>query len=800
MKSHTIMVVFILALGVVAQAQDVQILLNEDFEGLALGPNVDEGTAGDTVWTDTPPVDWAIDESGVPGIGDPATDGVTEWAGWAFANKEWWIDAAGDQRRVEFELGQGTVAVADPDEWDDAGHDDSAAAGWYKTFMSTSAIDLSTSKAGTVQLRFDSSWRPEFDGNYHQTGNLTVSFDGAEPIELFLWESDSASPNFKDDDSTNETIFIDIDNPAEATSMVLTFGLFDAGNDWWWAIDNVMVTGHRRADRAYNPSPRSGTEEVAAKTVLGWTPGEYVGGLSPQHKVILSDNYDAVLDGTAVVATLDDNSFDATGLLDFSTTYYWRVDEANRTSNWDEGSIWQFTVESLSYPISGDLITATASSANPEMGASKTIDGSGLNELDQHSADPLDMWLTATEGSWIQYELDKPYKLHQMLVWNSNQAIEAFLGFGIKEVVVEISVDGETWTTVEGVEPFSQAGGTPTYTANTTVDFAGMMAKFVKITPVSAYGFAGQSGLSEVRFLYIPTAARDPYPAHEAISDELDVTLQWRAGRNAAAHEVYFSDDPAAIADGSALVATVSEAQYAPSSLLHGKTYYWQIIEVNDADVPTAHVGDVWSFTAPQYSSLDDFESYSGMEGEEIFMIWWDGFGGDTTLGGSTTGYIDGPFVETSIVNPGTGSKKSMPMIFDNDGGFSDIDGNAGAPRFSEVMREFDSNVDVTAGDAEVLAVSFRGLTDADGPVNGQDPLYLTLEDSTGKSVTVIHPDAAAIQAEQWQDWLIPLTEFSTLRLTSIKAVRIGVGYKNGAQVGSQGTLFIDDLRIGKAN
>jgi hypothetical protein len=23
--------------------------------------------------------------------------------------------------------------------------------------------------------------------------------------------------------------------------MVLTFGLTDAGNDWWWAIDNVHV-------------------------------------------------------------------------------------------------------------------------------------------------------------------------------------------------------------------------------------------------------------------------------------------------------------------------------------------------------------------------------------------------------------------------------------------------------------------------------------------------------------------------------------------------------------------------------
>jgi hypothetical protein len=75
------------------------VLLAEDFEGLPLGPSIDEGinqgVAGENVWTDTPPEGWTIDESGIPGIGDPATDGVTEWAGWAFANKDWWSRRSG---------------------------------------------------------------------------------------------------------------------------------------------------------------------------------------------------------------------------------------------------------------------------------------------------------------------------------------------------------------------------------------------------------------------------------------------------------------------------------------------------------------------------------------------------------------------------------------------------------------------------------------------------------------------------------------------------------------------------------
>jgi hypothetical protein len=91
-------------------------------------------------------------------------------------------------------------------------------------------------------VTFDSSWRPEYADYGRQTGNLTVSFDGAKAVQLFLWESNSGSVNYKPD-STNETVTVPIEVPAGAKKMVLTFGLFDCGNNWWWAIDNVEVTG-----------------------------------------------------------------------------------------------------------------------------------------------------------------------------------------------------------------------------------------------------------------------------------------------------------------------------------------------------------------------------------------------------------------------------------------------------------------------------------------------------------------------------------------------------------------------------
>jgi len=208
----------------------------EDFEGLPLGPNVDEGVAGDAVWTKTAPEGWVIDDTGMPGVGDPNADGVTEWAGWSFASKDWWVETAEDQNRSMFTLGIGTVAIADPDEWDDKDH----AEGWFDSFLSTPIIDLTNVEADVLELRFDSSWRPEFDDDYHMTANVKVSFDGAEPVQVLLWESDESSPNYKPY-ATNEAVAVGIRKPEGAQNMVVTFGLFDAGNDWWWAIDNVEI-------------------------------------------------------------------------------------------------------------------------------------------------------------------------------------------------------------------------------------------------------------------------------------------------------------------------------------------------------------------------------------------------------------------------------------------------------------------------------------------------------------------------------------------------------------------------------
>jgi hypothetical protein len=220
-------------------------LWSEDFNGLPLGPNVEEPVAGTNVWTATPPAGWTVDNTGVPGANNPpSNNGVREWIGWTFADRNWWSQTAGDQQRSDFNLAAGTVMIADPDEWDDAPHPDSSSSGWYNTLMTTPPVPLNGAAAGTVGLLFDSSWRDECcdegNGSNNQTARISVSYDGGPAIEVLRWESNPASPFFKND-ATNESVFVELNNPAGAGEMSLTLSLTQAGNDWWWAVDNLNV-------------------------------------------------------------------------------------------------------------------------------------------------------------------------------------------------------------------------------------------------------------------------------------------------------------------------------------------------------------------------------------------------------------------------------------------------------------------------------------------------------------------------------------------------------------------------------
>jgi hypothetical protein len=221
-------------------------LLFEDFEGLVLTNAVEEPNGMTNAWTPTPPRSWVTNHSGMPGYGDPATDGRREWAGWTFAKKSFWL-ASDNQTRDQFLLGTGVLAIADPDEWDDATHptfDTNGNALYFNSFLTTPGVSLAGVATNSVFIKFDSSWRPEgFDdwgGTNNQTATVTVSYNNGTPIEILHWDSQEGGPFFHPD-SQNEPVFLRLNNPAGATNLVVAFGLTRGGNDWWWAFDNLEI-------------------------------------------------------------------------------------------------------------------------------------------------------------------------------------------------------------------------------------------------------------------------------------------------------------------------------------------------------------------------------------------------------------------------------------------------------------------------------------------------------------------------------------------------------------------------------
>jgi hypothetical protein len=289
---------------------------------------------------------------------------------------------------------------------------------------------------------------------------------------------------------------------------------------------------------------------------------------------------------------------------------------------------------------------------------------------------------------WIQYEFDKVYKLDELWVWNANQIVEAFVGFGAKKVVIEYSTDGTTWTALEGVPEFARAAGDPTYTANTVVDLGGVEARYVKLNINSNWGgVAQQVSLSEVRFFYVPVQAREPQPANTATNVALAASMDWRPGREATSHQVFFGTNSQALA----AAGTVTDHSYTPASMTFGTQYFWKVDEVGDAGT---YEGDLWSFTTQEFAPIDDFEGYTDEEGTRIYQFWIDGLTDGTN--GSTVGYMQAPFAEQSIIH---GGAQSMPLAYDN----------SKAPFVSEASREFETAENWTGSGATELCVWTRG-------------------------------------------------------------------------------------------
>ena len=124
---------------------------------------------------------------------------------------------------------------------------------------------------------------------------------------------------------------------------------------------------------------------------------------------------------------------------------------------------------------------------------------------DRHNTSWFNGWASCTEAAspndargdshWILYDLNEVYKLGKTHIWNTNDP--KHLDWGIDQVAVDVSLDGQNWTEI-GTYNWSQANGLPIYEGEIGPDLSGHEASFVLLTALSNHG-GDCYGFSEIR-------------------------------------------------------------------------------------------------------------------------------------------------------------------------------------------------------------------------------------------------------------------------------------------------------------
>ncbi len=528
-------------------------------------------------------------------------------------------------------------------------------------------------------------------------------------------------------------------------------------------VDQIVITENASAPVLATPlRPANKAEDVALDEILEWTPGIY----AVTHDVYFGTDYDDVNDasrdnpGEVLVSQGQTETTFIPDEYELDGVYYWRVDEVNENpSTIYKGNVWTFSAEPTAFDIDANNVTVTASSiggGNPNM----TTNGAGLSE-DLHSTDSSTMWLSADSNAgeaWIEFTFDQAYTLHEMYVWNYNAENENVLGYGIKEALIEVSADGNEWTTVEASAILNQAAGRSKAAVNSIVEMGDLTVSAVRITALSNWSIFGLRtyGLSEVRFTYVPTSVRLPNPEDGTTDVAVDQVLSWRPGRYASQHEVYMGSDINCMD----LIDTVNDAEYAPTDLVYDASYVWSVNEVNET-TGISYAGDVWSFSTPAYYTVDDMESYDN--GNFIYLTWADGYDDKNDDNTSQVGHDDPPYVEQAIAYDGS---QSMPMYY----------ANQNSSMYATAVKSIGGE-DWTVGGLQTLTVFFRGDMENDG---GQ--LYVQVNN---KKVT----SDVSLSVALWTQWNISLSDLGT-DLTHVTDLTIGV---DGV---GEGLIYIDAIRL----
>ncbi len=460
------------------------------------------------------------------------------------------------------------------------------------------------------------------------------------------------------------------------------------GQTYYWRVDEIagdetVTTGDvwtftAAPAIAYSPKPRNGDKWIDTGVTLSWVAGMN----ATKHDVYFGTDEDAVASRDASVFQGTQNPMTyKPGTLAEQTTYYWAVDEHNGAMH--QGELWRFTT-------------------GPAVGGVK---GEYFSDMDLTGAPALTRLDSAIDFDWGSETPGEPIGIDQFSVrWTADLEIAIADTYTFitrtddgsrlwlnDELIVDQWVDQGPTDALS--KPIYLEPGIYALQMEYYENGGGAVAQLLWQTPSLA------REIIPVGPLQPPVRARAVYPKNADVNVPQDLMLKWTAGDKAVSHDVYFGDDADAVAAADTgspeYQGQQAETSLALSDLEWGKTYYWRIDEVNDAEADSPWVGAVWSFTTADAIVVDDFETYTDDfdAGEAIWQTWIDGL---TNLTGSIVGYFDAPFAEQTIVHSG---RQSMPFDYNN----------INSPYYSEAELEFAPVQNWTVNGVDALTLWFRG-------------------------------------------------------------------------------------------
>jgi len=141
--------------------------------------------------------------------------------------------------------------------------------------------------------------------------------------------------------------------------------------------------------------------------------------------------------------------------------------------------------------------------------------------------------------------------------------------------------------------------------------------------------------------------AFDPVPVDGAKWMDPNTILDWKAGKDALGHDVYFGTDKATVESGAAgaFQRTLYLTSWKPSALQPDMTYYWRVDEVV-AD-GTKKTGPVWTFSTMQTIAITDpnlLGWWKMDEGTGSTAVDWSGHGHHAQFADPAPTWITGLF------------------------------------------------------------------------------------------------------------------------------------------------------------